>query len=72
MEGEFPGEEVKIAMDNMDVNGNPMGMGFASRGDFARDMGIKMLSEDANVDIMYFVGCYASLTKETRRLPNIL
>jgi len=49
-----------------------MGMGFASRGDFARDMGIKMLSEDTNVDIMYFVGCYASLTKETRRLPNIL
>jgi Fe-S oxidoreductase/nitrate reductase gamma subunit len=70
MEGEFPGEEVKTAMDNMEVNGNPMGMGFASRGDFARDMGIKMLSEDANVDIMYFVGCYASFDKRNQKIAR--
>jgi nitrate reductase gamma subunit/ferredoxin len=32
MEGEFPGDEVKSAIGNLEVNGNPFGMGFAERG----------------------------------------
>ncbi|MBZ4644411.1 MAG: iron-sulfur cluster-binding protein [Deferribacteraceae bacterium] len=70
MEGEFPGEEVMLAMDNMEVNGNPMGMGFASRGDFAKDLNVKLLAEDSNVDIMYFVGCYASFDKRNQKIAK--
>lgn len=70
MEGEFPGEEVITAMDNMEVNGNPMGMGFASRGDFAKDLNVKLLSEDSNVDIMYFAGCYASFDKRNQKIAK--
>jgi len=70
MEGEFPGEEVMLAMDNMEVNGNPMGMGFASRGDFAKDLNVKLLSEDSDVDIMYFVGCYASFDKRNQKIAK--
>ncbi len=63
MEGEFPGEEVMTAMEQTEVNGNPLGMGYASRGDWAESLGIKSLTEDAEVDILYFVGCYASFDK---------
>lgn len=63
MEGEFPGEEVMVAMNNTEVNGNPFGMAFASRGDWAEGLPVKSLSEDAEVDILYFVGCYASFDK---------
>ncbi|KGO33167.1 MAG: heterodisulfide reductase-related iron-sulfur binding cluster [Desulfoprunum sp.] len=63
MEGEFPGDEVMTAMEATEVNGNPLGMGYASRGDWADNLGIKTLDEDAEVDILYFVGCYASFDK---------
>ncbi len=63
MEGEFPGDEVMTAMEQTEVNGNPLGMGYASRGDWAESLGIKSLAEDAEVDILYFVGCYASFDK---------
>lgn len=70
MEGEFPGDEVMLAMDNMEVNGNPMGMGFASRGDFAKGLDVKILSEDSDVDVMYFVGCYASFDKRNQKIAK--
>lgn len=63
MEGEFPGEEVMGAIDNIEVNGNPLGLAYAARGDWAQDLGIKTLEEDAEVDVLYFVGCYASFDK---------
>ena len=63
MEGEFPGEEVMTAMEATEVNGNPLGIGYAERGDWAEELGIKPLAEDAEVDILYFVGCYASFDK---------
>ena len=63
MEGEFPGEEVMAAMEQTEVNGNPLGMGYASRGEWAEALGIKSLEEDAEVDVLYFVGCYASFDK---------
>ena len=63
MEGEFPGEEVMAAMEQTEVNGNPLGMGYASRGDWAEELGIKPLAEDPEVDVLYFVGCYASFDK---------
>lgn len=63
MEGEFPGEEVMAAMEQTEVNGNPLGMGYASRGEWAEALGIKPLADDAEVDVLYFVGCYASFDK---------
>jgi Fe-S oxidoreductase/nitrate reductase gamma subunit len=63
MDGEFPGEEVMSAMEQLEVNGNPLGMGYASRGEWAEGLGVKSLAEDAEIDILYFVGCYASFDK---------
>jgi Fe-S oxidoreductase/nitrate reductase gamma subunit len=72
MEGEFPGEEVMAAMENTEVNGNPLGMAFASRGDWAEELGVKPLAEDPEVDILYFVGCYASFDKRNLKVAKSL
>ncbi len=69
MEGEFPGEEVMTAVDQVEVNGNPLGMGYATRGDWAEGLPVVMLEpgmdadELATVDVLYFVGCYASFDR---------
>ncbi|MGW8195042.1 MAG: heterodisulfide reductase-related iron-sulfur binding cluster [Desulforhopalus sp.] len=63
MEGEFPGEEVMTAMEQTEVNGNPLGIGYAERGAWAEDLGVKTVAEDPKIDILYFVGCYASFDK---------
>ena len=63
MEGEFPGDEVMAAMEATEVNGNPLGIGYATRGDWAEGLGVKIVGEDGDVDILYFVGCYASFDK---------
>ena len=70
MEGEFPGEEVMAAMEQAEVNGNPLGLGYASRGDWAAELGIKTLAEDPEVDILYFVGCYASFDKRNQKIAK--
>ncbi len=63
MEGEFPGDEVMTAMEATEVNGNPLGIGYASRGDWAAELGIPTLAENPEVDVLYFVGCYGSFDK---------
>ncbi len=70
MEGQFPGEEVMTAVDNTEVNGNPLGLAFAARGDWAEGLGIKSLADDPDVDLLYFVGCYASFDKRNIKIAR--
>jgi len=70
MEGEFPGEEVMTAMENTEVNGNPFGLAFASRGDWAEGLPVVTLGESTEVDILYFVGCYASFDKRNQAIAK--
>jgi Fe-S oxidoreductase/nitrate reductase gamma subunit len=70
MEGVFPGDEVMTAMEQTEVNGNPLGMGYAARGDWAEELGIKPLAEDPEIDILYFVGCYASFDKRNIKIAK--
>ena len=70
MEGEFPGEEVMTAMENTEVNGNPFGLAFASRGDWAEGLPVTTLGQDQAVDILYFVGCYASFDKRNQAVAK--
>jgi Fe-S oxidoreductase len=51
------------AMEQLEVNGNPLGMGYASRSDWTEGLEIAGPAEDPNLDILYFVGCYASFDK---------
>jgi Fe-S oxidoreductase/nitrate reductase gamma subunit len=70
MEGAFPGDEVRTAVNNIDVNGNPFGLAFAARGEWAEGQGVQIMSEGGEVDILYFVGCYASYDKRNREIAK--
>jgi Fe-S oxidoreductase/nitrate reductase gamma subunit len=70
MEGVFPGQEVMTAMEQTEVNSNPLGMAFAGRGDWAQALGVKSLAEDPVVDLLYFVGCYASFDQRNIKVAT--
>jgi Fe-S oxidoreductase/nitrate reductase gamma subunit len=70
MEGAFPGDEVKTAINNIEVNGNPFGLAYAARGEWAAGLDVTIMSEDAEVDILYFVGCYASFDKRNQAIAR--
>jgi Fe-S oxidoreductase/nitrate reductase gamma subunit len=70
MEGAFPGDEVRTATSNYEVNGNPFGLAFASRGDWAEDLPVSVMGSGADVDILYFVGCYASFDRRNREVAR--
>jgi Fe-S oxidoreductase/nitrate reductase gamma subunit len=66
MQGEFPGAEVMSAATNTEVNGNPFGLAYAIRGDWAEGLNVKRMAEGSPVDILYFAGCYASFDKRNQ------
>jgi Fe-S oxidoreductase/nitrate reductase gamma subunit len=70
MEGTFPGEEVRTATGNYEVNGNPFGLGFATRGDWAEGLPVSIMADGADVDILYFVGCYASFDRRNQEVAR--
>jgi Fe-S oxidoreductase len=70
MGGEFPGPEVRRATTAIEVNGNPFGMAPSSRGAWAKALPVSIMADDSNVDILYFVGCYASFDPRNRKVAE--
>lgn len=70
MQGSLPGDEVRAALDDLEVNGNPFGLAYASRGDWAADLGVPTLAEADEVDALYFVGCYASFDERNKEVAR--
>jgi Fe-S oxidoreductase/nitrate reductase gamma subunit len=70
MEGAFPGDEVRTAVSNIEVNGNPFGLAYAGRCDWAEGLGATILESGEEVDILYFVGCYASFDKRNQQIAR--
>ncbi|HEX7621166.1 MAG TPA: heterodisulfide reductase-related iron-sulfur binding cluster [Anaerolineales bacterium] len=66
MQGEFPGGEVMTAVNNTEVNGNPFGLAYANRGDWANGLDVQRMADSSAVDILYFAGCYASFDKRNQ------
>lgn len=70
MQGEFPGAEVMTAVNNTEVNGNPFGLAFASRADWAEGLDVQRLADGGSVDVLYFAGCYASFDKRNQSVAR--
>ena len=70
MEGAFPGNEVRTAFENLEVNANPFGLAHAGRADWAEGLDIKLMASDSDVEILYFVGCYASFDRRNREVAR--
>lgn len=69
MESNFP-SEVQVVFRNMENNSNPWGLGMATRADWAKDLGVKILSEDSDVDLLYYVGCAGSFDDRYKKVST--
>lgn len=60
--------ELQLAYRNMENNSNPWGIGAHMRGDWAKEMGVKTLAEDANVEYLFYVGCSGSFDDRGKKI----
>jgi len=67
MESKFP-SALQTAFRNMENNSNPWGIGAHTRADWAKDLGIKTLTEDPNVEYLFYVGCAGSFDDRGKKV----
>ncbi|NIM14413.1 MAG: 4Fe-4S dicluster domain-containing protein, partial [Candidatus Aminicenantes bacterium] len=67
MESKFPGE-LNQFFKNMETNSNPWGFGAATRADWSEDLDIKTLSQDPDVDILFWVGCAGAFDDRAKKV----
>jgi len=60
--------ELQLTYRNMENNSNPWGIGAHMRADWAKEMGIKTLAEDANVEYLFYVGCAGSFDDRGKKI----
>ena len=69
MEGEMS-PELTTTMRNMENNSNPYGFGHHERGDWAKDLPIKTLAEDPDVEYLFYVGCAGSFDDNYKKVAE--
>ncbi|MBC7693385.1 MAG: (Fe-S)-binding protein [Methylotenera sp.] len=67
MESKFPAE-VQSVFKNMETNASPWAFSAADRGNWAEGLAIKTMAEDANVDVLLWVGCAGSYDDRNKKV----
>jgi len=60
--------ELQLTCRNMENNSNPWGIGAHLRGDWAKELGVKTLAEDPNVEYLFYVGCSGSFDDRGKKI----
>jgi Fe-S oxidoreductase/nitrate reductase gamma subunit len=60
--------ELQLTYRNMENNSNPWGIGSHLRGDWAKDLGIPTLAENAEVEYLFYVGCSGSFDDRGKKV----
>jgi Fe-S oxidoreductase len=66
-------QDTQRLFDNLEASGNPWRFPAASRGDWAKDLGIPLIGQDAtveDVDVVYWVGCAGSFDERNQRIAR--
>lgn len=71
MNSKFP-KELNQFYKGMETNSNPWGIGSATRGDWAEGLDIKILAQDADVDILYWVGCAGAFDDRAKKVSTAM
>jgi Fe-S oxidoreductase len=69
MESRFP-EELNATFKNLENNFSPWAFSPAERMDWAQGLKIKTLSEDKNVDYLYWVGCAGAFDQRYKKVAR--
>ena len=67
VESDFP-KEAQPVMQNLENNGNPWGIGFASRGDWEKGLKIPTLEERPDAEYLLYTGCSGALDERNKRV----
>ncbi len=60
--------ELQLTYRNMENNSNPWGVGSHLRSDWAKELGVKTLAEDPNVEYLFYVGCSGSFDERGKKV----
>ena len=68
-ESRFP-NELQPAFRNLENNGNPWQMSWQTRTDWARDLGVRVMSDVQEAEYLYWVGCYGSFDERNKKVAR--
>ncbi|MCF8114247.1 MAG: (Fe-S)-binding protein [Desulfotignum sp.] len=71
MQGQYP-EELNTAFKGLERNGNPWGIGYDKRADWAEGLDVKLMADDPNVEYLLWVGCAGSFDDRTQKVSKAL
>ncbi|MCK5311814.1 MAG: (Fe-S)-binding protein, partial [Desulfobacteraceae bacterium] len=65
-------KELNVALKGLERNGNPWGIGYDKRADWAEGLDVKTMAEDSEVDYLLWVGCAGSFDDRTKKVTTSL
>jgi Fe-S oxidoreductase len=65
-------KELNTALKGLERNGNPWGIGYDKRADWAEGLGVKLMKDDPDVDYLLWVGCAGSFDDRTKKVSASL
>jgi Fe-S oxidoreductase len=71
MAGVYP-QELNVAFKGLERNGNPWGIGYDKRADWADGLDVKIMAENADVDYLLWVGCAGSFDDRSKKVSTSL
>jgi len=64
--------ELQTAFRNVEKNFNPWGVGWADRASWAKDLDVKLMSQESNVEYLFWVGCAGSFDDRAKKVSVAL
>lgn len=65
-------KELNKALKGLERNGNPWGIGYDKRANWADGLGVKMMADDSDVEYLFWVGCAGSFDDRTKKVSTSL
>ncbi len=65
-------KELNVALKGLERNGNPWGIGYDKRADWAEGLNVKTMAQDSDVDYLLWVGCAGSFDDRTKKVTTSL
>lgn len=71
-ESRFP-SEAQLTFRNLENNGNPWGIGWANRADWAADLGVPVIGEtEEEVEVLFWPGCSGAFDDRNRKVATAM
>ncbi len=65
-------KELNTALKGLERNGNPWGIGYDKRADWAEGLGVPKMADNPEVDYLLWVGCAGSFDDRTKKVSESL